>query len=177
MGQLLIINAPASFTVIWAAIKPLLSSDTLRKVNILGSDYEHALTDLIPAENLPKQFGGQCTCSGEGGCAFSNAGPWMDGREERRRKWLAGELDRPGVPSSWGGLATSAHEEARPPRSSVQLHSHTDPTSPGAGAGAPDTDALSEKRAEMGAEAPTRSPALQMAVPSMSEIRDLVLVA
>ncbi|KAI0300807.1 CRAL-TRIO domain-containing protein [Russula brevipes] len=139
MGQLIIINAPTSFTAIWSMIKPWLAPRTLDKITILGANHpdQHAvlLLDLVPPENLPTALGGTCTCtcdptctdavaaSGKGdigdrtddgsddsgsssssgsgggsGCALSNAGPWMDGRAERRARWLRGETPTPGVP-------------------------------------------------------------------------------
>jgi hypothetical protein len=140
MGQLIIINAPTSFTAIWSMIKPWLAPRTLDKITILGANHpdQHTalLLDLVPPENLPTALGGTCTCtcdptctdadaaSGEGdigdrtddgsddsgssssssgsgdgsGCALSNAGPWMDGRAERRARWLRGEIPTPAVP-------------------------------------------------------------------------------
>lgn len=97
MGNLVIINAPATFTAIWKFIKPLIHERTVSKVEIYSSNYKDALLAQIPAENLPVSLGGQCSCPG--GC--SNAGPWMDGRQERRAQWIAGQRARPGVP--WMG--------------------------------------------------------------------------
>ncbi|KAG1774794.1 CRAL-TRIO domain-containing protein [Suillus placidus] len=85
MGQLLIINAPSSFTFIWGIIKPWLAKETVEKVDILGSNYREVLLDVVDAENLPEILGGTCTCEGEGGCDLSGAGPWMDERKERNR--------------------------------------------------------------------------------------------
>ena len=148
MGQLIIINAPTSFTAIWSMMKPWLAPRTLDKITILGTNNpeQHAarLLDLVPSENLPAALGGTCTCTygasvatsssssssnsnssnrgdddsdssssgdsdgesggsgggggGGGGCVLSNAGPWMDGRAERRTRWLRGEIPSPGVP-------------------------------------------------------------------------------
>lgn len=139
MGQLIIINAPTSFTAIWSMIKPWLAPRTLDKVTILGTNPEQhtaLLLDLVSSENLPTALGGTCTCTygasvatcssgcssnssssrgdddsdssssgdsdgesgGGGGCVLSNAGPWMDGRAERRARWLRGEIPSPGVP-------------------------------------------------------------------------------
>ena len=100
MGQMLVINAPTSFTAIWTIIKPWLSPRTLEKISVLGTDQYHAvLQDLVPPENLPTFLGGTCTCdSARGGCTLSNAGPWMVGRAERRASWLRGEIAAPGVP-------------------------------------------------------------------------------
>lgn len=112
MAHLAIVNAPSSFTLIWAAIKPWLARETVAKVSVLGVNYRSALLELIDAENLPTSLGGTCTCedcgsdsdgcdhddkAGEGGvdemgrCAFSSAGPWMVGRQQRREAWLRGE--------------------------------------------------------------------------------------
>ncbi|VDC00760.1 unnamed protein product [Peniophora sp. CBMAI 1063] len=97
MGKLVIINAPVTFAAIWKIIKPLIHERTVSKVEIYSSSYKDALLSQIPAENLPASLGGKCSCPG--GC--SNAGPWMDGRAERRAQWIAGEQARPGLP--WVG--------------------------------------------------------------------------
>lgn len=81
MGQLTIVNAPQSFTAIWNVMKPWLSKETIAKVDILGSNYEQVLLDLVNAENLPSLLGGKCTCDSAGGCQFSGVGPWLEGRE------------------------------------------------------------------------------------------------
>ncbi|EGN92148.1 hypothetical protein SERLA73DRAFT_191594 [Serpula lacrymans var. lacrymans S7.3] len=83
MGQLAIVNAPSSFTFIWSMIKPWLSKETVDKVEVLGSDYQKVLLDLVDAENLPETLGGKCRCEYEGGCDFSGAGPWMDERKKK----------------------------------------------------------------------------------------------
>ncbi|KAF8195579.1 CRAL-TRIO domain-containing protein [Pholiota molesta] len=80
MGQLAIINAPATFTMIWSVVKPWLSKETVAKIDILGSDYQDVLLELVDAENLPTSLGGKCTCSDVGGCHLSGAGPWQEGR-------------------------------------------------------------------------------------------------
>ena len=91
MAKLAIVNAPSSFTTIWSFIKPWLAKETVQKVDILGSDYQKVLLDLVDAENLPASLGGKCTCSEFGGCEKSNSGPWSEGRKERRERWLRGE--------------------------------------------------------------------------------------
>lgn len=48
----------------------------VEKINILGGSYQSDLLKQIPAENLPTQFGGTCSCSG--GCELSDDGPWQD---------------------------------------------------------------------------------------------------
>lgn len=89
MGQLAIINAPSSFTFIWSIVKPWLSKETVEKVDILGKDYKEVLLQIVDADNLPAILGGNCTCSGAGGCELSSAGPWM---EERLAKKTTAEV-------------------------------------------------------------------------------------
>ncbi|KAG6849748.1 hypothetical protein H0H93_005546 [Arthromyces matolae] len=71
MGKFYIINAPWTFSTVWRVIKPWLDEVTVSKVDILGSNYKETLLKQIPAENLPKEFGGSCSCPG--GCSLSNA--------------------------------------------------------------------------------------------------------
>ena len=70
------INSPRGFSTVWAVIKRFLDSVTVEKISILGKDYQAALLAMIPAENLPKRYGGSCECPG--GCDLSDAGPWQD---------------------------------------------------------------------------------------------------
>ncbi|KIY67983.1 hypothetical protein CYLTODRAFT_352156 [Cylindrobasidium torrendii FP15055 ss-10] len=74
MGKFYIINAPWAFGAIWRCIRPWLDEVTISKVDIVGSDYSKKLLKQIAAENLPKEFGGECDC--EGGCSLSDSGPW-----------------------------------------------------------------------------------------------------
>ena len=74
MGKFFIINAPWAFTAVWQVIKPWLDEVTVAKIDILGSSYKDKLLAQVPAENLPKEFGGKCECAG--GCSLSDAGPW-----------------------------------------------------------------------------------------------------
>jgi hypothetical protein len=84
MGRLLVVNAPSSFTAIWTVVKPWLAKETVKKIDILGSNYKSVLLDVVEKDNLPEQFGGKCNCAGEGGCEVSSEGPWMDERRRRR---------------------------------------------------------------------------------------------
>jgi hypothetical protein len=74
MGKFYIINAPWGFSAVWNLVKGWLDPVTVAKIDILGSGYKDKLLAQIPAENLPKEFGGTCACTG--GCSMSNAGPW-----------------------------------------------------------------------------------------------------
>ena len=79
MGKFYIINAPWAFSTVWTFIKPWLDEATVAKIDILGSGYKDKLLTQIPAESLPKEFGGTCQCAG--GCSLSDAGPWNKPKE------------------------------------------------------------------------------------------------
>ncbi|KAF2121949.1 SEC14 cytosolic factor [Lophiotrema nucula] len=85
LGKMYVINAPWGFSTVWSFVKKFLDPVTVAKIHILGSGYEKELLAQVPAENLPKQFGGKCEC--EGGCAFSDAGPWQDPQWVKPAKW------------------------------------------------------------------------------------------
>lgn len=70
------INSPRGFFTVWQVIKRFLDPVTVEKISILGKDYQPALLAVIPAENLPKRFGGTCECPE--GCDLSDAGPWQE---------------------------------------------------------------------------------------------------
>ena len=76
MGKFYIINAPWTFSAVWAIVRPWLDEVTVAKIEILGSGYQDALMKQIPKENLPREFGGTCECQSKGGCSMSDAGPW-----------------------------------------------------------------------------------------------------
>ncbi|KAI0269387.1 CRAL-TRIO domain-containing protein [Gloeopeniophorella convolvens] len=76
MGRFYIVNAPWAFSAVWAVVRPWLDEVTVSKIDILGGTYKDKLLAQIPAENLPKEFGGACECPG--GCSLSDAGPWKD---------------------------------------------------------------------------------------------------
>lgn len=75
LGQTYIINAPWGFGGVWNVIKAWLDPVTREKIHVLGSGYKKELLAQVPAESLPKRYGGVCEC--EGGCEFSDAGPWQ----------------------------------------------------------------------------------------------------
>ncbi|KAF2278491.1 uncharacterized protein EI97DRAFT_358910, partial [Westerdykella ornata] len=85
LGKLYVINAPWGFSTVFSVVKRFLDPVTVNKIHILGSGYEKELLAQIPAENLPKEFGGTCEC--EGGCELSDAGPWHDPQWARPPKW------------------------------------------------------------------------------------------
>jgi hypothetical protein len=76
MGRFYFVNAPRGFSIVWSVVKLWLDPVTVSKIEVLGSDYKATLLEQIPAENLPKAFGGTCSCAG--GCSLSDAGPWSE---------------------------------------------------------------------------------------------------
>lgn len=87
LGKLYLINAPWGFSTIWSVLKGWIDPVTVQKIKILGSGYQKELLSQVPAENLPVEFGGKCQC--EGGCQFSNMGPW------REDEWKGSEAKKP----------------------------------------------------------------------------------
>lgn len=91
LGKLYVINAPWGFSAVWNAVKGWIDPVTAKKISILGSGYQKELLAQVPAESLPKVFGGSCEC--EGGCMFSDKGPWTEPEFAKPPKWAkkAGE--------------------------------------------------------------------------------------
>jgi len=85
LGKLYIINAPWGFSGVFSFVKRFLDPVTVNKIHVLGSGYEKELLAQVPAENLPKEFGGTCECPG--GCMLSDAGPWQDPQWVKPAKW------------------------------------------------------------------------------------------
>ena len=104
MYKTYIVNAPFLFKGAWAIIKPFIDEKTRKKISIIGTSYTKDLFTYVDPANVPKELGGECTCSGhEGGCFFSNKGPWNEypGDEfgEAARKQLTEEEKKePTVP-------------------------------------------------------------------------------
>jgi hypothetical protein len=73
LGKLYVINAPWGFSGAFSVVKKFLDPVTVAKIHVLGGNYQKELLAQIPKENLPKQFGGECTCPG--GCELSDEGP------------------------------------------------------------------------------------------------------
>ena len=85
LGKLYLINAPWGFSGVWSVVKGFLDPVTVNKIHILGGGYQSELLSQVPKENLPKEFGGTCEC--EGGCEFSDMGPWQEKEWARPPKW------------------------------------------------------------------------------------------
>lgn len=118
LGKLYVINAPWGFSTVFSVVKRFLDPVTVNKIHILGSGYQSELLAQIPKENLPKAFGGSCEC--DGGCMFSDQGPWQDPQWVREPAWAkkdagavenkpssikGGNVPRPGTAGSASGTA------------------------------------------------------------------------
>lgn len=91
LGKLYLINAPWGFSGVWSVVKGFLDPVTVNKIHILGAYYHSELLAQVPKENLPKEFGGTCEC--EGGCEFSDMGPWQEKEYARPPKWQTQSAD------------------------------------------------------------------------------------
>ncbi|KIN00864.1 hypothetical protein OIDMADRAFT_145023 [Oidiodendron maius Zn] len=85
LGRLYLINAPWGFSTVFSVVKGWLDPITVEKIHVLGANYHKDLLEHIPQENLPEIFGGTCQC--EGGCEFSDEGPWRDPEWTRPAPW------------------------------------------------------------------------------------------
>lgn len=85
LGKLFVINAPWGFSTIWSVVKGWIDPVTVQKIHILGSGYKKELLEQVPADSLPKAFGGTCECPG--GCELSDQGPWRDPAFAKPAKW------------------------------------------------------------------------------------------
>lgn len=79
-GRIQIINAPWLFATIFSYIKVWLPTNTVGKIGIAGVGVPTELFEYADPSSVPASLGGTCQCTNEGGCAFSNAGPWQDDR-------------------------------------------------------------------------------------------------
>ncbi|KLJ11519.1 hypothetical protein EMPG_13292 [Blastomyces silverae] len=85
LGKLYLINAPWGFSSVFSVVKGFLDPVTVQKIHVLGTGYEAELLAQVPKENLPKEFGGECQC--EGGCEFSDMGPWQEKEWAKEPVW------------------------------------------------------------------------------------------
>ncbi|KAM3422265.1 hypothetical protein BST61_g2626 [Cercospora zeina] len=91
LGKLYLINTPWGFSGVFNVVKRFLDPVTVAKIHVLGSGYQKELLAQVPAENLPKEFGGTCECPG--GCQLSDAGPWHDPQFAKPAKWETEKTD------------------------------------------------------------------------------------
>ncbi|KAF2500726.1 SEC14 cytosolic factor [Lophium mytilinum] len=115
LGKLYVINAPWGFSGVFSFVKRFLDPVTVNKIHILGSGYEKELLAQVPAENMPKAFGGTCDCPG--GCMLSDAGPWQDPQWVKPAKWEKKQGATDGASdaidtSALGGAPVKTEEQA-----------------------------------------------------------------
>eukprot|EP00200_Dunaliella_tertiolecta_P019845 CAMPEP_0202404792 /NCGR_PEP_ID=MMETSP1128-20130828/5934_1 /ASSEMBLY_ACC=CAM_ASM_000463 /TAXON_ID=3047 /ORGANISM="Dunaliella tertiolecta, Strain CCMP1320" /LENGTH=296 /DNA_ID=CAMNT_0049009347 /DNA_START=58 /DNA_END=945 /DNA_ORIENTATION=+ len=72
LAVMYIINTPLIFKTIWNVISPLLEERTRKKIQVYGADYEPALKEIIPVENLLTIFGGKSEVPDH----YATVGPW-----------------------------------------------------------------------------------------------------
>lgn len=123
LGRLYLINAPWGFSAIWNVVKGWLDPVTVEKIHILGGGYKAELLKQIPAENLPKMFGGACECAG--GCENSDDGPWRDPQWAKPAKWErkvdeSTTLENKGSEIETPGVTTGVETEVVPERSEAK---------------------------------------------------------
>ncbi|KAG2493547.1 hypothetical protein HYH03_008361 [Edaphochlamys debaryana] len=73
LARMCIINAPGWFSTSWGAVKSVLSGETVKKIEILGKDYQAALLRHVSRDNLLAEYGGTSR-----GTVTENIGPWQD---------------------------------------------------------------------------------------------------
>ncbi|KAK9819422.1 hypothetical protein WJX74_001938 [Apatococcus lobatus] len=71
LGRTCIINAPAVFKFVFAAVKPMFDPRTLAKMEICGRNYTQDLLRWVDAENLPEYLGGTSKST-----LLDDTGPW-----------------------------------------------------------------------------------------------------
>lgn len=64
LETLYMINAPFTFSIMWALIKPWIDPVTVQKFQIVGSNYQDILKDKIAADQIPVEYGGTCESFG-----------------------------------------------------------------------------------------------------------------
>jgi hypothetical protein len=119
MGKLYLINAPWGFSTVFSVVKGWLDPVTVEKIHVLGSNYQKDILTAIPAENLPETFGGQCNC--EGGCMFSDQGPWTEDEWKKPAAWELpeGKSDEQHVIKNEGAVTGTVPEGAQTEGSSA----------------------------------------------------------
>ena len=83
LHQLVLINTPSFFPLLWRVVSSMLDQQVRDKMAIVGHDHAAVLKDRIGSAGLPREWGGQCAQCGDGPCLPQL--PKQDPEEERRR--------------------------------------------------------------------------------------------
>lgn len=59
INTICVVNSPSFFPTIWSWVKGMFDEGTRNKVHVFGAEPGAELQEVIPAENLPKAYGGQ----------------------------------------------------------------------------------------------------------------------
>jgi len=62
LSGVVVINAPMIFPLFWRIARPWVDDYTASKVQVLGSNYQDALREIIGEDSLPEEYGGKCRC-------------------------------------------------------------------------------------------------------------------
>lgn len=127
LGRFYLLNAPWGFATVWSIIKGWLDPVTVAKIHILGGSYQKELFQQVAPENLPKEFGGTCAC--EGGCGFSDMGPWREPEWYRPAAWEKSSDD-----AAPADAAAHAADAAAPPAADTTATEDIKLEAPGAAA-------------------------------------------
>jgi hypothetical protein len=111
LGKLYLINAPWGFSTVWSVVKGWLDPVTVQKIFVLGGGYQKDLLAQVPAENLPKEFGGSCECAG--GCQLSDMGPWREAQWAQPPRWQV-ERDQAAAAAAANPAPAAATEPTEP---------------------------------------------------------------
>lgn len=113
MWKACLVNVPVSFRVIWSMVKHFMDARTQAKIEVLGTNFQEELQQLVAPENLMTCYGGTNTAP-----LGAQPGPWQDAAilaklaEERQRRQQESKrpasMTFPQVP----GAAAAAEEAA-----------------------------------------------------------------
>ncbi|EME39990.1 hypothetical protein DOTSEDRAFT_74749 [Dothistroma septosporum NZE10] len=121
LGKMYLINTPWGFSSIFAVVKRFLDPVTVAKIHVLGGSYQKEVLGQVPAENLPTEFGGKCSCPG--GCALSDDGPWQDPQWAKSRKdnTIPATESHVGEGQPANGVAAASAGQQQPVGETVQV--------------------------------------------------------
>jgi len=94
LRKMYIINTPGLFNMMWKIITPMLDASTLKKTQILGSDYLDIISQDMDMEVIPSNFGGLGPALGGGGTYYN---PGESREEEDVDEWERETVPRSGV--------------------------------------------------------------------------------